>query len=481
MITRKLILGLFSLLTVLQLNAQHLSLKECIRLAEENNTSVELARQSVNTRKQLFERSKKNILPTVDLLAGFNHLSDPLQINLGQVRDGIIEGTAQQTTSAAANIYQDITGNPLDSEIQNQIYQTSKDILSAVYPDYNPAVTKQDYFSAGLFLRQPIYMGGKLKAVRQLNEQQLNSGMIGLENTRQLTAYNVALQYLQVLYFNSMIKKQQQKVDALIQNQKYAHELLKAEIIPPYLKNWADVALVQGRTLLENLKLEKENSLMTLARLIGMETRNMPEINEEIPEEFAESPLLTDQYTGSNPDVRLLESKKEEANVALRVAKSANYPNIFAIGNYQFFRKDLPLITPPWIVGIELKWTLFDGFEARSRIDAAESLIEETNLLIRQKQEAVDLSLRLALNKIESIRNQSESLDAARKQTYVTTEMVRKRMENGLSSVKDVNDALQLQFESEKLYYTSLVAYYTSLASYYYLSGEPEKITHFLK
>jgi len=289
------------------------------------------------------------------------------------------------------------------------------------------------------------------------------------------------LQYLQVLYFNSMIEKQQQKVDALIQNQKYADELLKAEIIPPYLKNWADVALIQGQAFLENLKLEKENSLITLAQLTGMETENLPEINEKIPEELAEDELLIDLQNSSNPDVRLLESKKEEANVALKVAKSANYPNIFAIGNYQFFRKDLPLITPPWIVGIELKWTLFDGFETKNKIGAAESLIEETNLLIKQKQEAVDLSRRLAYNKIQSIRNQSESLDAARKQTHITSEMLRKRMEAGLSSVKDVNDALQLQFDSEKLYYNSLVAYYTALASYYYLSGEPEKITHFLK
>src|SRR5690606_35695214 len=157
----------------------------------------------------------------------------------------------------------------------------------------------------------------------------------------------------------------------------------------------------------------KENSLITLAQLTGMETENLPEINEKIPEELAEDELLIDLQNSSNPDVRLLESKKEEANVALKVAKSANYPNIFAIGNYQFFRKDLPLITPPWIVGIELKWTLFDGFETKNKIGAAESLIEETNLLIKQKQEAVDLSRRLAYNKIQSIRNQSESLDAA--------------------------------------------------------------------
>jgi hypothetical protein len=52
--------------------------------------------------------------------------------------------------------------------------------------------------------------------------------------------------------------------------------------------------------------------------------------------------------------------------------------------------------------------------------------------------------------------------------------MVRKRLENSLASVKDVNDVLQLQYETEKLYYTSLVAYQTALATYFFITGIPK-------
>jgi hypothetical protein len=59
----------------------------------------------------------------------------------------------------------------------------------------------------------------------------------------------------------------------------------------------------------------------------------------------------------NNADIKFLQSKKTEAETGLMITKSLSKPNIFAIGNYQFFRKDLPLITPPWLVGIEM-WTL---------------------------------------------------------------------------------------------------------------------------
>jgi outer membrane protein TolC len=201
------------------------------------------------------------------------------------------------------------------------------------------------------------------------------------------------------------------------------------------------------------------------------------EISEKIPENYASLDSLIKIQTENNTDIRLLNAKKEEANIALKVAKSLNHPNIFAIGNAQFLRKDLPLITPPWMIGVEMQWTIFNGFENQNKIKAAQSLVKESELLIQQKQESVNLAIQLAQNKLKAFQNQSQTLDAARKETYTTTEMIRKRMENSLSSVKDVNDALQFQYASEKLYYTSLVAYQTALATYYFLNGQPENIT----
>lgn len=466
----------FTLLCTTKLFCQQLTLQQCIEKGKQNNVAVKLAEQSLETRQKIAQSSKNNILPKVDFLGGYNYIGEPIRVNLQQVKDGIVEGSASQSAYSANAAYQQITGNPLPQQVQNVIYQTSKDIISAVYPNYNPAIAKQSYFLAGILVRQPIYLGGKLNASRELSKQQVESGKANLESIQNLNSYNISLNYIQIMYLNSMIRKQEKMAEALESNEKYAQNLLKAEIIPPYLKNWSDIAKIQGETTLKNLRLEKENTLLTLKDLMGIPLDESLEINEELNENIEVNSFGS---SDKNTDLKLLQSKKKEAQTTNDITKSLSKPNIFAIGNYQFFRNDLPLITPPWLVGVEVQWTLFDP-ERRSRNQASESLVKEADLLIDQKQKSVDLAVRISENKLISFKEQKETLDLARKQAYTTAEMVRKRMENSLSSVKDVNDALQLQYEAEKLYYTSLVAYQTVVATYFYITGNVENITNYI-
>lgn len=472
---KKILLASFLMISS-QTFCQQLTLKQCIEKGKQNNVIIKLAEQSLETREKLLQSNKNNGLPKVDFLGGYNYIGEPIKVNLQQVKDGIVEGSANQSVYSANAAYQQITGNPLSQQVQDVIYQTSKDIISAVYPNYNPAITKQSYFLAGILVRQPIYLGGKLNAAKELSKQQVESGKANLESSQNLTAYNISLNYIQVMYLNSMIKKQEKIVESLENNEKYAQSLLKAEIIPPYLKNWSNITKLQGETNLKNLKLEKENALLTLKDLMGISLDESLEINEELNEDIDVPNFSSSE---NNADVKLLLSKKKEAETTHNITKSLSRPNIFAIGNYQFFRNDLPLITPPWLVGIEMQWTLFDP-ERKSRNLASASLIKEADLLINQKQKSVNLATKISENKLISFKEQNETFDAARKQTYTTTEMVRKRMENSLSSVKDVNDALQLQYEAEKLYYTSLVAYQTVIATYFYITGNVENITNYI-
>lgn len=473
----KIVLFIAFFFTAQILLGQPLTLKKSIESAKQNSTVIDIAEQSLETRRKLNEATKLNYLPKADILAGYNHLGEKARLNLQAEKENVINYSSEQINSTASQIYQQLTGSQLPSNIQNLINQTSQNLLNTIYPTGNPQIGKKDYLLAGIIVRQPIYLGGKLKAARDLAGQQLESGQINLENAQQLIAYQTALQYIRIMYLNAMITKQQEMVVAQRKNSEYAAGLVRAEILPPYQKNWADVAEKQAETGLENFRLEKENALLTLKSLMGMNADDSVTVETVLADDLPDAASTIS--TTNNTDLRLLHSKKIEAEKLEKITGTIGKPNIFAIGNVQFFRKDLPIILPPWMVGIEMQWTIFDR-EKKSRNLAARSLVDESTLLIRQKQETTDLALSTTRNTLTSLKRQSETLRTARDQTYTTTAMVRKRLENSLSSVKDVNDALQLQIESEKLYYSSLVAYQVALATYYYLQGQPEAITQFI-
>ncbi len=76
--------------------------------------------------------------------------------------------------------------------------------------------------------------------------------------------------------------------------------------------------------------------------------------------------------------------------------------------------------------------------------------------------------------------NALATLDSARREAKKTTSLITERAKNNFSSPKDINDALIIQEEIEKSYYTTVLLYYTALAEYFNLTGAPRRITEYL-
>lgn len=436
--------------------------------------------KSVAARKFSLEAEKNSYLPGIDLLAGYHHLSKPLEINLQTVKDGIVEGSSQQSVNTANEVYKEITGNELPQAVQDRIYSVSKNVISAVYPDYNPALNKQDYFTASLGVRQPIYLGGKLSTARSIAQNEFDAGNINLELTQKGVDFAIAVQYLRMMYVNSILQKENTIVDIFRQNRDRADELVKNELIPPYLRNWTNVTLTQALTRKNNLDLEKKNIQVEINRLMGSPLDSILLIPDTL--RFVKARLSADysSFWSQNPSYKFIESKTNLAESTVKASRSLQLPNIFAIGNVNLYQKDLPVTTPPWLVGVELQWTLFSGFRNTNRVNATKQLVEEAKLAQENTRSALQAQLTVVSNKLTALENDIASLDTARMQAAVTTSMVRERLNNEFSTVKDVNDAILIQEEIEKAYYTAVLGYYVTLAEYWNLMGTPQRITEYI-
>lgn len=455
-----------------------ISLRQCFRIASQHNLAVQQMKQSVKTRRYNKQAEQLNFLPDIDLLASYNYLSDPVRINLQSVRKSIVKGTARQNVATAKQIYHQITGNTLPKNIQNDIYQGSKSIIEDIYPDFNPKLSKQSYFTAGVALRMPVYLGGKLRAARQVAKAKLESGHLNLELTQNTVALVVASKYMQILYFNSMINKQKQLVKVYRETEKDAASMVKNEIIPPFQKHWASVALSQAKTNLTQFKLQKENALLSLQNLLGV--NSVLTINQSLAPVNPPRSFTREKIWKENPGYRWLQSQAKVAKAAVDVTQSSLWPNIFLVANYQFNRKDLPAITPPWMVGVGMQWNLFSSFEDMKRIKASRSLVKESHILVKQKKRHITTNLKQIQTNLRGLKKQMKTLDEARHEAATTTKMVRRRLKNQLSSVKDVNEALSFQLEAEKAYFTAVLAYNIAAATYLEMKGSPKKIVDYM-
>ncbi|WP_315815181.1 TolC family protein [Paraflavitalea speifideaquila] len=281
------------------------------------------------------------------------------------MRNGILDGSSKQAVNAANTVFQEITGNQLSQPVQDKIYNTSKTILGAVYPDYNPALSKQSYFLAGLFARQPIFLGNKLTAVRNFAEAEVNSGIIGTALAEKEVQFAITLQYIRIHYLNTLLKIQQGVVDAFDKNKAYGDEMVKNEILAPYQKSWTKVLLSQARTNYANLGMEKQNALVELNKLLGISLDSALTINDTLVYKRGIIPLDDQNAWQQNPVYQMVQSKIASAQVGEKIARSYNLPNIFAIGNLNLYQNQLPVTISPWMVGVEMQWNIFSGTQTQ--------------------------------------------------------------------------------------------------------------------
>ncbi len=460
---------------------RELTLEECFGLARRQNIAVEQAQRSLDARQQHLKAEEATYFPKIDLLAGYNYLGKPLEINLQQVKTGIVEGSSQQAVSSANTVYKEITGNNLPQPVQDGIYNTSKNIIGTVYPDYNPPLSKQSYFTAALGLRQPIYLGGKLATARNIASAEYQSGIVNVELVEKQTDFAISSAYIRVLYLNAVLQSQGRIVTAMERNERYAASLVANEIIPPYQRNWATVALTYARSRQQNMGLEKENALVELKRLLQLPQDTLLTITDTLRYRSLPNTAAPVEFWKGNPAWKAVDSKTALAETTVKATRSLNLPNIFGIATLNLYQRDLPVITPPWLVGVEMQWTLFSGFSHQKRVRASRLLVEEVKLASENTRNLLEAGATVVRNKVTVLERDLQSLAQARDQAMITTAQVQERLANQLSSVKDVNESLLLEEEIGKAYYAALFGYMLAAAEYYNILGTPRQITTLLQ
>lgn len=463
-------------------NAQNsITLEECFALARKNNGLIRQAEKSLQARQYALAAEKQSYLPKVDLLAGYNYLSKPLEINLQTVKDGILEGSSRQNVNTANEVFKQVTGNELSQTAKDLIYNSSKGILNTFYPDYNPPISKQQYFTAALGVRQPIWLGNKLKTVQDVAAAEVRSGLVNVDLANQQIDLVIALQYIRILYLNSILQRQQNIIQSLQRIEYDANEMVKENVLPPYQRNWAKTAVIVGQSRFHNQQLEKQNALTELNKLLDLSLDSLLTITDTLQFNPASLPALAPDFWSKNPAYRLVDSKTDLAKAALQGSKSFSLPNIFAIGSLNLYQKDLPLTIPPWLVGVEMQWTIFNGTQTLKRVKASKQLVEEAELATENTRDLLQLRLKLSLNRITALQNDVAALDSARSVAALTTDQIRERMHNRMSTPREVNEALLVEEEIGKAYYTAVLGYYLALAEYLDLSGSPRGIAEYLK
>ncbi|MDA8163974.1 MAG: TolC family protein [Desulfobacteraceae bacterium] len=342
-----------------------------------------------------------------------------------------------------------------------------------------------DNYAWDLTARQPLFTGFALSARKKMAELGVDIG----EMTREQAALDVVKQ-VKVAYYDLLLRQRflqtaEETVTQLTAHSADAERFYDQGVIPynDLLKSRVALADAQQKKL--SAQGDREMAVSTFNVALRLPVNRPTEVQEvqPAPGPLPELPPLQEEALANRPELKGLDLAMKRAAQAVRLARSAYYPEVDLVGRYERQGEDPDAATNHFAnadnasVGVTANWTFFEWGKKRAEVSSQEHLQQALAARIEQVKDAVRLEvkndwlrLKVAATNIETARG---SLGQAKENFRIT----RLQYQQGIATSTDVLDARTLLTTAESNYYNALYGYLAAAAELDRAVARPGKAT----
>ena len=438
-----------------------LSLEEALRIAQEDNPSLNIARQRVESAKADSRMLNAMWYPTAVVTGEYTHSTTPIEAvtTLGEIGGEILGNLG----AVAGN-------NPLLAGILDGVTDT---------PIRLPLVPRNTA-EVGAEVAWTVFSGGRRVVATRIAKQMVELANDGALLTANSTAASVVAAYMGVELATRLVEVREQALSVSGEHLREARRLEAEGMIPHAERVAAEVAHRQSGVLLASVQGDLEVARCALATLLAIDSLTIiPTTPLCLPSNIPTKEELVGQLEGA-PTLTSLRGMTTVASLKLQAERSRYLPSIALIGHQQLWSSGLDKnLFPRTFVGVGLSWTLFDGLAREGAIASSKSAMRSSQLA----QEKTQSELRTAIEKYYSIMTTSLGEYKAQRATVELAEellrMRHKAFVEGMATSAEVIDASHTLSEAKLATLASLYSINTSLATLLMLTGRIDRFFDF--
>ncbi|MEF9942657.1 MAG: TolC family protein [Burkholderiaceae bacterium] len=303
---------------------------------------------------------------------------------------------------------------------------------------------------SSLITTWPLYTGGLITAKRMALAAAVDEARADRERTTDELDNQLAQRYFGVQLMRSVEKLRAgtlaQQDAELVRAQRFEQQGLISKLERMSVQVARDDAareLIKAQT-------DREIAEIQLARLLR-ETRLPPLATPLFVRNTALVPLTRWQAIAleSNPALNGIAAKRSQAEQGVAAANAAWKPQVFAFGQYNMVRRYLTLPEPDWIAGVGVNITLWDSEDRRSRVLAAETLVEKADAARSEATNEIATVVEVAWRRSEQAREQYRLTASGVELAAENLRLRQRSFAEGLSTALDVNEARNSLLKAE--------------------------------
>ena len=457
-----------------------LSFDQALEITCQKSHALKQAQYFQKQKDQEANAAKSLYFPNIGISADYMAMSDPVQLDLTSVKDAIVP--LYQTLSQYGK-FGDVPG--LTDDIATQVIRgkLAQGLEGIENANWDEMLQKKQFGTVAATFQWPLFTGGKILAANiAANIGKRDAG----ENSRQKEGevitelveryYGLCLAQQAVIVRSEVLTGLQQHLEdadkmekeGLIAHTDVLHALVFQAQATRELSNARQSADILNQALQSTLVMDDTTRIEPVSDLFYLDSI-------EPENHFVE--LARD----NNPLLKQVEIKRQLSIQGYRAEKANYYPTVALQGTYDIVNKDLSPYAPQWIVGIGLKWTLFDWTARFNKVKAASFQTKEVEEVQEKAKSDVGTLIDKLYHELNMYHEQLIELESAQK---YADEYLTAREQEFHQDITNSTEVVDARLALAKVRIERLEALYNfdlTLARMLEIAGVPQDFTQYSK
>ncbi len=482
---------------ILQLNAQNtvrdekiLTFQESLDYALVKNSSIIQSNKKIEQKQQEAKSAKGLFLPKIYINANYTFMTDDIHMDMNPVKDAITP------LYEALSRYGDFSGVPNPNPITNPVVPILPDDISTqavrgklqegLYAinnsDWDMMIQQKSFgfISTGFML--PIYEGGKIRAANKVGKISIMQAREENVQKKGELITELVERYYGLLLARNVKEIRQQVAETMEMHRADAEKLKENGIIPNVEYLHAKVYSSEAKREINKVNNQLEIVNNALLNTLGIKDEVF--INTVSAMFYIDCIESIDYFINlskdNSPLLKQIQNKKYLLNVKHHVEIEKYLPTITALGNYNLTNQNLSPMVPDGLLGINLKWTIFEGNKKNSDRKAVKLQQEQVDLYYNKSEQNIATVITKFYNQMQMNLEQIEQLNETKELAKEYYDSQSKAFSEGLSTASDLADANLFLAKVKIEQLQAVYAYDLALSNLLYYAGIPEHFNDYM-
>jgi outer membrane protein len=333
--------------------------------------------------------------------------------------------------------------------------------------------SQENFLTYGVSATQTLYDFGRTSSSVDAAQHGLKSREIETERTRNQSALDFIIAYLDLLESEKLLQVSKEEVQLYEAHEKDAEARLNAGVVTRNEVLQADVTLADSRqraVSAENLRSVRASRINSLL---------LKPLNDEVQaEEVKASPAsglaLEDAWTiaaNESSELKDLNAKIAVAEDNLNVTEAEYLPTVYLSGGYQYQANRYIIHENNWTLIAGVNVNLYSGGATSSRMQMARSEVRSLQLIRDKTLDNIRLEVKSSYLDLQSSALKIEVTKTAIDQARENLRLQRLRYQEGMGTATDVLDAVTLLSTAESNSWKALYGMKRAEATLLYTMG----------